>query len=233
MELIAAGRDAKVYEYAAGLVLRRYDDGRPADREAQVLRDVGALGYPVPAVHSCHGTDLVMERIVGPTLGEALTSGIISVPAGAAILAGLHDRLHALPWPGPEPLVHLDLHPLNVILGPDGPIVIDWSNARPGPAGLDVALTALVMAQLIVTPGMLGVPPAVEADLREVMTEFVREFAARVSTPYIAHLGAAEAYRLADIHSIADERRLLPDAVSLAAALGERDPRIAARSRRD
>lgn len=222
MELIAAGRDAKVYEYAPGLVLRRYDDGRPADREAEVIRDLHALGYPVPDLHSCEGADLVMERITGPTLAEALMAGAIGVPEGAAILAGLHDRLHALPWPGPEPLVHLDLHPLNVLLAGSGPVVIDWSNARPGPAGLDVALTALIMTQLIVTPGMLEVAAEVEADLRATLPEFVREFGARVSVPYVPHLPAAEAYRLANPHTTAEERRLLPDAVALAVSLGPR-----------
>jgi len=220
MELIASGRDATVYAYAAGLVLRRYDDGRPAGREADLLRELRALGYPVPAVQSCDGPDLIMERISGPTLAGALTGGEVEIAEGAAILAELHDRLHGLPWPGTEPLLHLDLHPENVILGPGGPTVIDWSNARPGLAGLDAALTALIIAQLIVTPGMLGVPAALEADLRVAMTEFVHEFARRVSTAYVSFLDAAAAYRLANTHTTAEERRMLPDAVSLAAALG-------------
>lgn len=220
MELIAAGRDATVYGYADGLVLRRYGDGRSAAREAEVLRTVHALGYPVPALHSTDGPDLIMERIAGPTLAEALTTGAVAVSEGAAVLADLHNRLHALPWPGPEPLLHLDLHPLNVILAPARPVVIDWSNARPGPAGLDVALTALILTQLIVTPGMLDVPAEVEERLRGTMAKFVREFAARVSTAYLPHLGAAAAYRTANVNTTDEERRLLPEAVALAARLG-------------
>jgi aminoglycoside phosphotransferase (APT) family kinase protein len=35
----------------------------------------------------------------------------------------------------------MDLHPLNVIMSPRGPIVIDWPNARRGDPMADVALT--------------------------------------------------------------------------------------------
>ena len=42
-----------------------------------------------------------------------------------------------------EALLHLDLHPLDVILRESDPVVIDWSNAGPGPAALDVARTAV------------------------------------------------------------------------------------------
>jgi aminoglycoside phosphotransferase (APT) family kinase protein len=75
--------------------------------------------------------------------------------ANGEILADLHQRLHLIPAPdgmapGPGPegssLLHLDLHPLNVILGPSGPVVIDWTNARRGEAAADVALTWILMS---------------------------------------------------------------------------------------
>jgi aminoglycoside phosphotransferase (APT) family kinase protein len=43
-------------------------------------------------------------------------------------------------------LLHLDLHPENVILSPSGPFVIDWTNARRGEPALDVALTWVILA---------------------------------------------------------------------------------------
>lgn len=39
----------------------------------------------------------------------------------------------------PSTLLHGDMHPGNVIVGPDGATVIDWGNARIGPAMLDIA----------------------------------------------------------------------------------------------
>src|SRR5215470_15143795 len=43
-------------------------------------------------------------------------------------------------------VVHLDLHPLNVILASRGPVLIDWTNARRGASAADVAATWLVLA---------------------------------------------------------------------------------------
>src|SRR5207249_1316855 len=48
----------------------------------------------------------------------------------------LHEQLHRIAAPEGlgsaghgERLIHLDLHPENVILSPEGPVVIDWTNA--------------------------------------------------------------------------------------------------------
>ena len=61
-------------------------------------------------------------------------------------LGDLHNRLHEIPGPDWLPrlpdgdrLLHFDLHPLNVILSPTGPVVIDWTNACVGGPGVDVA----------------------------------------------------------------------------------------------
>lgn len=49
--------------------------------------------------------------------------------------------------PAPDAILHLDLHPDNVILSPSGPVVIDWRNTRRGDDGaIDVATTWLIMA---------------------------------------------------------------------------------------
>src|SRR4051812_24674198 len=112
------------------------------------MRHVAGHGYPVPRVYQAAGPDLVLERVGGPTLLAALTSGEVAVRAGAELLADLHGKLHAVP-PRPNAshgVVHLDLHPDNVLLGPAGPVVIDWRNSGDGPPELDLAMTALIMA---------------------------------------------------------------------------------------
>ena len=45
-----------------------------------------------------------------------------------------------------ERIVHMDLHPLNVIVGPNGPVVIDWTNAGLGDPNIDVDLAWVLMA---------------------------------------------------------------------------------------
>jgi hypothetical protein len=48
----------------------------------------------VPAVYEAHGTDLVMERLEGPTMLSALVAGDLGLIEAAALLADLHGRLH-------------------------------------------------------------------------------------------------------------------------------------------
>jgi aminoglycoside phosphotransferase (APT) family kinase protein len=220
MELIASGRDSDVFAYADGLVLRRYRDGRSAEREAAILRAVAGLGYPVPVVHESTGPDIVMERVHGPTLAEAVLGGLSPDEAGA-VLADLHDRLHALAWPAAVPgeaLLHLDLHPLNVILRGSEPVVIDWSNAGPGPAGLDVAMTAVILAQVVVTDGMLA-SVGIDDSARPALARLLEVFAARVGTPYADALARAEKLRRQDPHQSGAELAALSRAVDLAASL--------------
>lgn len=114
-------------------------------------------GFPVPAVDemSDDGTDLVMERIDGPSMVEAVERKPWSVRRQARVLADLHQELHEVAPPdflAPAPvgrgdrILHLDLHPLNVIVGPRGPVVIDWTNACRGDPRVDVALAWVLMS---------------------------------------------------------------------------------------
>ncbi len=108
-------------------------------------------GYPVPAVEelSGDGLDLVLERIDGLTMVEELRRRPWTVRRQGVALSELHRRLHQIPAPpflasAPvgegDRVLHLDLHPLNVMVGPRGPVVIDWANAAAGDAAVDVAL---------------------------------------------------------------------------------------------
>jgi aminoglycoside phosphotransferase (APT) family kinase protein len=144
-------------------VLRRYRDGGDAAREAAVMAHVAALGFPAPAVHSAIGPDLVMERLDGLVLREAVgTHGHDPAEAGR-VLATLHTRLHALPALSGNPderVLHLDLHPENVLLTARGPVLIDWTNATDGPPDLDIALSAIILAQVAVDPAHAFAPVA-------------------------------------------------------------------------
>ncbi len=155
MELIARGRAADVFDAGSGRVLRRYRiAGADATREAEAMAYVASHGYPVPEVVSADRGDLLLERVDGPTMLADLSSRPWRVADHARTLADLHTRLGAIPpLPGmPAPMgpgdgmLHLDLHPDNVILGPRGPVVIDWTNVSAGPPAADVADTWLLVA---------------------------------------------------------------------------------------
>src|SRR6266498_2612818 len=61
---------------------------------------------------------------------EGDVAGDLALTEAAALLVDLHGWLHQLPpRMGADPtarVLHLDLHPDNVVLSPRGPVVIDW-----------------------------------------------------------------------------------------------------------
>src|SRR6266850_1436685 len=146
--LLASGRDADVFAYGPDLVVRRSRIGRSMEREARVMSYLAGHGYPSPRVEAVRadGSELVMERIAGPTMLQVLSRRPWTLGDNAARLATLHRRLHEIPAPdwlspfpdGGEGIVHLDLHPLNVILSPRGPVLIDWTNVARGAGPHDV-----------------------------------------------------------------------------------------------
>ena len=188
--LIAAGRDSEIFDYGPGLVLRRSRARRSLEEEANVMRFLSEHGYPAPRVGelSADGADLVMERIDGPTMLEVMMQRPWTVPGHAKTLAALHQRLHRLPapeWLAPfgaagDRLLHLDLHPLNVILSPRGPVLIDWTNAARGAEATDVAATWLLMACAEIPAGRMR--RAMGTMLRRL---FVRTFLAHFSRPAV------------------------------------------------
>jgi streptomycin 6-kinase len=153
MKLIAAGRASDIFDLGDGRVLRRFKGGGDAEREALVMRYVRSRGYPVPLVLDVVDDGLVLERVDGPTMTAALRRRPWTLRRGSFLLARLHDELHQIPAPpglrelGPgDRLLHLDLHPNNVIVSSSGPVVIDWTNAHRGEPALDVALTWVILA---------------------------------------------------------------------------------------
>jgi len=223
MELLAGGRDADVFAYGDGLVLRRYRDGRSVEAEGALMRELARLGYPVPAVTSANGPDLVMDLVDGPPMAVQLLRGDLDPAEGGALLARLHDDLHRLPRPDGQTLLHLDLHPFNVLMSCSGPVVIDWCNARPGPAGLDIAMTALILAQVVSYPEIVMeqpdlaalVPPDDATHLRDRFAEFLTAFAGGTDTPFADHIDEAAARRRGDRYQTDAELARLDDAVAL------------------
>ncbi len=112
-------------------------------------------GYPVPRVAPNAGSELTMERLHGQTMVEALQQGTITPQEAGAILARLLHRLHALParisTDPADRVLHLDLHPDNVILTATEPMVIDWCNTTEGAPALDWGISALILAEVAVS----------------------------------------------------------------------------------
>ncbi|MCI3270063.1 phosphotransferase [Streptomyces cylindrosporus] len=160
-KLLGSGRTCDVYEIDGTWVLRRNREGwGDALAEGAVMEHVRAYGYPVPRVRLADSTrtELVMERVAGVTMLEAFGAGTIGVREGGEVLAGLLRQLHGVPGlTGSGRVLHLDLHPDNVMLTGGGrPVVIDWSNAEEGDPALDWGMSAVILAQVAVDDGPLA-----------------------------------------------------------------------------
>jgi tRNA A-37 threonylcarbamoyl transferase component Bud32 len=200
----AAGRDADVYALDDSWVLRRYRNGHQVRDEADFMRWVARFGYPVPAVRDVDGADMVIQRLDGPTLADAALAGDLSATEVGEIHADLHRRLQAIPAPSGTPglvVVHGDLHPLNVIATADGPVVIDWRDAREDTAAFDVAMTAIIFAQVALDPAFAALSPL----LREALTAYLAN-----SIDPTPGLDAALAVRARNVTLTPEERALLP-----------------------
>jgi aminoglycoside phosphotransferase (APT) family kinase protein len=170
-------------------------------------------GYPVPRVHDVTETDLVMDRIEGPTMVELIARRPWQMRGHARALASLHHQLHDIPAPDDTPaplgdgnvIVHLDLHPLNVIISPEGPVVIDWTNAGRGDGNTDAAMTWLLL--------MSGEPdegPLVKLMARMGRSVFAKAFLSRfVRKDVMARLDAVVAYKLVDQNMSEAEQRTM------------------------
>jgi Ser/Thr protein kinase RdoA (MazF antagonist) len=214
--LLGSGRNADVYDIGGGRVLRRYRDGRDpdaVDREAKVMAHARGRGVPVPEVFEVAGSDIVMERAVGPTMLDAMARRPWTARGQARLLARLHALVHQVPAPPglPAPcgdedldsqvLVHRDLHPINVILTSTGPVIIDWEGAARAPAIFDVAMTwAIVGFSEVPETGLKS------AVVRGVQSLFTRSFVSAAGPIDQAWRAAAVRNRLLDPNVLPSER---------------------------
>jgi aminoglycoside phosphotransferase (APT) family kinase protein len=207
LPLIGRGRDADVYDLGDGRVLRRYRGGRArsVDHEVTVMRHLHERGAPVPAVFDVDGTDLVLQRLNGPTMLTAVQSRPWTAASLGRQLAEVQRRILAVPadgldlpvfegGDGDRAVLHFDLHPDNVMLTADGPMVIDWTNAAVGPAAADVLNTWMVMATSIPTRVAWYLRPAV----RTVRAALLRGFLDGAAIDDVGLAAAVCARRLRD-----------------------------------
>lgn len=164
--LLARGRSADVYDVGDGQVLRRYRrSSQDTAYEIRVMRFVAGQGIRVPAVFDLGpkhlaDRDILMERIDGTTMLEDFEARPWKLFSHVRLLARLQHDVNALVAPNwmvspstaapkkrrDDRVLHLDLHPMNVMLTKEGPVIIGWNNAAGGPAGFDAALSYVEMA---------------------------------------------------------------------------------------
>jgi aminoglycoside phosphotransferase (APT) family kinase protein len=195
MQLVARGRDADVFDAGPGRVLRRYRvPTRSVELEAKVMTHARSHGIAVPEVFDADGADLLMERVDGPTMATMLGRRPWALGSYARQLAEVHAVVHRAPGPDwlPRPfggggsLLHLDLHPENVLMVGGAAVVIDWTNAATGPGEADVADTWLVVSAARPSGGWLirGLAGVLQG-------RFARRFLAAAGSPPLTDVVAA------------------------------------------
>jgi tRNA A-37 threonylcarbamoyl transferase component Bud32 len=147
---LASGQDSDVFIRSDGLLVKRTRTGRDLRREAEMMSYLSGHGIPVPRVYEVEEDELVMQYVPGPRMSEEIGRKPWLAGRLGRDLAELHHRLDVIAAPdflsGEGNLLHLDLHPGNVVLGPDGPVAIDWACAARGDRRVDLALSWLAMA---------------------------------------------------------------------------------------
>ena len=206
---LAEGRDSEIFEHGKRKVLRVARDGRSLVAEAEIMRYARSHDYPCPAVHDAGDGYLVMDRLEGPTMLETVGKPPFPLRRSGHLLADLHERLHRIAAPSGIPntpvpgdrLVHRDLHPLNVMMTADGPMVVDWSNASAGDPAFDVADTWVLFA--CAAPPMSGVDRVIVPIGRRIM---LRAFLSRVDADAARRaIPAAVDHRLTDRNMTPEE----------------------------
>jgi hypothetical protein len=134
--LLAADLDGEpptlTFEFVEGDILARlYGEMGPA-AVGLMLADLQHLVRQVQAPEV-----IAIEDFLGFQLANS------AIPANLA--AAARRDLARLTAHSERVLCHMDLHDANVMLGPDGPVIIDWMNASAAPPEADVARTRIVV----------------------------------------------------------------------------------------
>jgi aminoglycoside phosphotransferase (APT) family kinase protein len=158
------GRSASVWERAEGTSMWQLVVDRPSEAAAlgRMLAELQEqLLALVPPVTLPRQRDRLVTKIrkAAATIDPALARAIAFIP----------------PQAGTPRLCHGDLHPSNVILGRDGPIIVDWFDASRGDPLADVA-RSLLLSDAAGTPEHLpGSDPATLATLTDAYLARLRE----------------------------------------------------------
>jgi len=128
-------RDPRLGREVAIKVLpaERLSDAKTKRRFLQEARAASSLNHPnIVTIHEVEAADgidfLVMEYVVGATLKDRLARGKLAVGEAVRIAVRIADALARAHGAG---IVHCDLKPANVVVGPEGVVkVLDFGLAR-------------------------------------------------------------------------------------------------------
>lgn len=154
-------------------------------------------------VYEVDGADMTMDLVAGVDLLTRLTKRPWQASSIGRMLADLHRQLADVPIGDidlpvtigdRESFIHGDLHPGNILLTSEGPVVIDWEGASVGAVDADSATTWLLLA----TADADGVPRVIRPLVGLIRGTVLRAFLRGVPRPRAETISAVCAVRLGD-----------------------------------
>jgi aminoglycoside phosphotransferase (APT) family kinase protein len=125
-----------------GIVVDRIDGPDLLMTVARRPWTVGAVGRTLGDVHARLHAVAAPPGL--PEIADVVRNRLRTADTASAELAAFAlERLDTLP--GGDRLLHGDLHPANILVGPEGPLAIDWIRAGRGDPAADVAWTRLLL----------------------------------------------------------------------------------------
>jgi len=193
------GRPGIVFERIEGLSLWEAMQAEP-DTAADLVGELTAVHQRVLRLGLPPGLPDSIERMqakitMAPELSDDISAEAValadSLPRGAAMLHG-------------------DLHPGNVLMSPDGPVIIDWFDAAIGHPVADVVRSSILLRPPTPGVGVVHLPGADAALLHLMHARYIDEFPDLLSNQadHLAHWEAVVGLsRLAE-HAQRDESAL-------------------------
>jgi uncharacterized protein (TIGR02172 family) len=131
------GRPGIVYEWIDGPSLTATMERNPfrLREHAATLARLHASIHKYVYSQDTHGE--IRQKTI---LAQQVQAAEVLPAATREAVLGLLDGL-----PDGNTLCHNDFHPLNVLIGPNGPVIIDWESTSLGNACADVARTSLTV----------------------------------------------------------------------------------------
>jgi Ser/Thr protein kinase RdoA (MazF antagonist) len=141
---VARQRGTVTVDGRSGVVLDRVDGPALLEvlSEASPEEVDAFAGQFVALQLRCNETTVAGLPELVPRLSQEVETSVAETGLRSellSLLGALDDGSHGV--------CHFDLHPLNVLIGPDGWVVIDWITVAAGPSGADLARTLVLWAR--------------------------------------------------------------------------------------
>ena len=231
LKLLKPGFDPQMLVVESTKTAAVHAAGGPAPSVSDLVEIDGRSGILFERINGTSMLDAILTNVDGG-IGHVITFADLHAEVlGISVDTGLPDVKDFLAWkidnadlpvgqrttakdhmaglPVGDATLHGDYHPGNILLTPDGPIVIDWGEASRGDAAADIARTLLLL-----TPESAASAVDNPEDIAALIAEFANGYMQRCTRATATTSRSVAAWRLPIVaarlsEEIAEEADLL------------------------